>query len=218
LDRARDLASRHSIPLNSGVLVRSKEDLRHLKVQTPVVLKVISPDFPHKSDHGLVRVGLDTTAAITAAFDDLIAAARAANSDAKIGGIEVSPHVQGTCQLLLGGTTDPSLGPVVVVGLGGTQTELLQAVTTLVPPYTVKEARAALTRFPGHEVLMGYRGAPPADLDALATTLHNLGRLMIEEPDVQAIDLNPVIVGPDHPGGIAVDIRIQARGAERHGS
>ncbi|GIU88092.1 MAG: 6-carboxyhexanoate--CoA ligase [Acidimicrobiia bacterium] len=170
----------------------------------PVVMKVSSPDLLHKSDAGLVRVGVGSAKEVRAAYDDLLAKARRADRRARIEGVLVSELVSGGVETLVGVSHDELFGPVVTVGLGGVFVEVFEDVTSRVPPFDEDEARRMLRELKGYRLLEGVRGAKPADVDALVRTIMKVQRLALDlAGDVGEIDVNPLVVRPR--GAVALD-------------
>jgi acyl-CoA synthetase (NDP forming) len=170
----------------------------------PVVMKVSSPDLLHKSDAGLVQVGVGSPKEARAAYDELLAKAHRANKKARIEGVLVCEMVSGGVEMLIGVTHDELFGPVVTVGMGGIFTEVFGDVTFRVPPFDANEARRALHELKGYQLLEGVRGAKPADVDALVKTVMSVQRLAMDlAGDMRELDINPLIVQPR--GAVALD-------------
>jgi len=170
----------------------------------PVVMKISSPDLLHKSDAGLVRVGVETAAEVRATYDEMLRKAKRADRKARIEGVLVSEMVTGGVEMLLGVSTDELFGPVVAFGLGGILTEVFGDFVARVPPFSEDEARRALEELKGVALLRGARGAKPADVDALIDTVMKVQRLAMDlAGDVRELDINPLIVKPR--GVVALD-------------
>ena len=170
----------------------------------PVVMKISSPDLLHKSDAGLVRVGVESAKAVRAVYDELLAKARRADKHARIEGVLVSEMVTGGVEMLIGVSQDQLFGPVITVGTGGIFTEVFGDATFRVPPFDADEARRALHELTGFKLLEGVRGAKPGDVDALVTTIMNVQRLALDLADVVSeLDINPLVVRPR--GAVALD-------------
>jgi acyl-CoA synthetase (NDP forming) len=167
-------------------------------------MKVSSPDLLHKSDAGLVRVGVSTPKDVRAAYDELLAKARRADKKARIEGVLVCEMVTGGVEMLIGVSHDELFGPVVTVGTGGIFTEVFGDATFRVPPFDVDEARRMLGELKGYKLLEGVRGAKPADVDALLETIMNVQRLALDlAGEVRELDINPLVVRPR--GAVALD-------------
>jgi acyl-CoA synthetase (NDP forming) len=166
------------------------------RIGFPVVLKTDEPSIAHKSDVGGVRLGLADEAALRAAYADLAARLGPAAL--------VCESVPSGTELALGIVTDPDLGPLIVVGAGGTLVELIADRAVALPPISASQAKAMLAELKVGRLLGGVRGAPPADLDAAAAAVVRLGELALElAGDLEALDVNPLICGPD--GAVAAD-------------
>jgi acyl-CoA synthetase (NDP forming) len=170
----------------------------------PVVMKVVSPDLLHKSDAGLVKVGVDSAKEVRAAYDELLTKAKRADRKARIEGVLVSEMVSGGVEMLIGLSQDELFGPVVTIGLGGIFTEVFGDVTFRVPPFDADEAGRAVTELKGYKLLQGVRGAKPVDVDGLVDTIMKAQRLAMElADDVRELDINPLVVKPR--GVVALD-------------
>ena len=167
----------------------------------PVVLKTDEPGIAHKSDVGGVALGLADADAVAAAYRAMAG---------RLGPrAVVSTHAPDGVELALGLVRDPHLGPLVVVGAGGTLVELLGDRSVRLPPLDDQGALAAVDRLRIAAVLDGVRGAPPADRDALAAAVVGLSRLAVELGDhLQALDVNPLRCGPW--GCLALDVLVEA--------
>jgi acetate---CoA ligase (ADP-forming) len=170
----------------------------------PVVMKVSSPDLLHKSDAGVVRVGVQHAKDVRATYDELLKKAKRAVRSARIEGVLVSEMVTGGVETLIGITQDPLFGPVVTVGLGGVLVEVLGDVVSRVPPFDRDEARRMLHELRGYDVLEGVRGTKPVDVEAFLDAIMHVERLALDlAADVQELDINPFVVRPR--GAVALD-------------
>jgi acyl-CoA synthetase (NDP forming) len=170
----------------------------------PVVMKVSSPDILHKSDAGVVKVGVGSPKEVRAAYDDLLAKAKKANRKARVEGVIVAEMVSGGVETIVGVSQDPLFGPVVTVGLGGIFVEVLGDVSFRVPPFHRDEAQRMVDELQGAAVLRGVRGAKPVDEAALVDTIMKVQRLALDlADDVAEIDVNPLVVRPR--GAVALD-------------
>lgn len=174
----------------------------------PCVLKVASPDVPHKTEYGALALGLKSAEEVRAACSSILARVRERKPDAHIEGVIVQPQLRGV-ECLLGITRDPQLGPVLAIGLGGVWVEVLKDVSVRIPPITPAEARRALGALRGRSILDGVRGAPAADTEALADMASRLSWLAHDLRDeIEELDLNPVVVLPAGQGAWAIDALI----------
>ncbi len=172
----------------------------------PVVLKVVSPDIAHKSDVGGVQLNLKDRETVGTAFDAILANATKAEPGARIKGVSVQQMAPQGTEVIVGMTTDPQFGPVMMFGLGGIMVEVLKDVSFRLVPLSDKDAGQMIAEIKGKPVLDGVRGQPPADLAALRSTILKVSELVERHPEIRELDLNPVFAYPD--GALAVDARI----------
>src|SRR5262249_913832 len=160
----------------------------------PVVLKACSPTLPHKSDLGLVMVGIDSEASLTRAFDCLNDRLRQNNVIAD--GILIAPLIKGRREMMIGARVDPTFGPVVLVGDGGKYAEALGDFTVLVPPFSAQDVRQGLMSLRIAPVRRGVRSEPPLDLTPICHAAVRLGRIIATaSPRIASIDINPAMIG-----------------------
>ena len=172
----------------------------------PVVLKAVSAKIAHKSDLGLVRIGVREPAEVRAAVADFQRTV-AGLPDAELEGVLVCEQLSGGVETVVGIATDEVFGPVVMFGLGGVAVEVYQDVTFRVPPFSRPEAHRMIREVRGHVLLAGHRGAPPADLEALVDAIMAVQRLAVAGV-VTELDVNPLLALPDR----AVALDALARG------
>jgi len=167
---------------------------------------VISPDLPHKTEAGGVRLQLLTEEEAATAYRDLLAGVRAYLPDARIEGMSVARQVFPVAELMAGTVTDPQFGPLLLVGLGGIFVEVLDDFSMRMAPVDFDDAVDMLSELRGKAVLEGARGNPRADLHAAAACLVRLSRLAASHRDrIEAIDVNPLFVLADGEGVLAGD-------------
>ena len=172
----------------------------------PVVLKVVSPQITHKTDVGGVKLDLKSPEEVAAAFDEIMAAARRAAPDATVDGVSVQQMARPGTEVIVGVSTDPQFGPVIMFGLGGVLVEVLKDVSFRIIPIAPRDARQMIREIKGFPLLEGYRGQDPADLAALESLLLRVSGFVEQQPEVSELDLNPVFAYKD--GALAVDARI----------
>ncbi|MGW7437508.1 acetate--CoA ligase family protein [Streptomyces sp. NPDC054849] len=170
----------------------------------PVVMKASGPQLGHKTELGLVKVGLTSASQIRDAYRELTDIARYEN--VPLDGILVCQMVERGVEMVVGVTQDDLFGPTVTVGLGGVLVEVLHDAAVRVPPFGEDQARAMLTELRGHALLEGVRGAPPADVDALVEVILRIQRMALELGDeLSELDINPLMVLPRGQGAVALD-------------
>ncbi|MGV7216353.1 acetate--CoA ligase family protein [Bradyrhizobium sp. UFLA05-112] len=205
---AKSLLQTAGIAFPKEALVRPDEDAgtAAAAIGFPVVVKISSPDIAHKTEIGGVIVGPRDEAQAREAARTILSRARDKRPDARIDGVVVSPMIRGGVETIVGVVRDPSFGPVVMFGLGGILVEVLKDVTFRVAPFDVAEAQRMIREIRGFAVLEGVRGAPPADVDALAAMLSGLSQFAADNASViESIDLNPVLVMPRGEGVMPLD-------------
>lgn len=172
----------------------------------PVAAKVISPTIVHKSDVGGVALGLTNANAVRSACD------RMATLDG-VEGFLVQRMVPGGLEVMVGVTVDPTFGPLVGFGLGGTAVEILRDTAFRLTPLTDVDAREQVRSIRGFPLLDGYRGAAPADVDAVEDLLMRVAWLTGVVPEIVEMDLNPVRVLERGRGLAIVDARVAVSAA-----
>ncbi len=174
----------------------------------PVAVKACSADVPHKSEHGLVALGLGDADAVAAAYTAQMDALRAMGVAAD--GIIVARMVKGRRELVLGARLDPMVGPAIMVGDGGKYVEALGDVAILVPPFTADEVIEALMGLRIAPILKGVRGEPALDLAAYADAAVKLAAMMMAAGGrIASVDLNPVMVGAAGEPTVIVDALVE---------
>lgn len=205
---AKTVLAEAGIPVATTTLARTREEAREAAEHAgyPVVLKIVSPDIAHKSDVGGVKLNLRDREAVGQAFDEIIENAKKAVPGARIAGVAVQHMAPQGTEVIVGMTTDPQFGPVLMFGLGGIMVEVLKDVSFRLVPLEEKDAQAMIDEIKGRPVLSGVRGQPPADIAALKQTILKVSEFVQQHPEVRELDLNPVFAYPD--GALAVDARI----------
>jgi succinyl-CoA synthetase beta subunit len=193
---AKQVLAAYGFPITREILVAAREDVPRAAaaIGYPVVLKASSPQIPHKTEQGLVRLGLHDEAAALEAYDAI-----AAGLAGRPGGVLVQEMVAGRRELALGLVRDPTFGPCVMLGLGGVLTEFLGDAVFRRAPLEPGDALDMMEELRGRRMLDAVRGMPAADRAALAEMLVGLGRLGLDHEAAAEIDLNPVILAGARP-------------------
>jgi succinyl-CoA synthetase beta subunit len=177
------------------------------RIKGPAVMKIASPDIAHKSDLGLVVLGVDHESDVRATFDRLYRRARKKAPGARIEGVLVCETAPKGSEVMIGVNRDPLFGPTVAFGLGGVFVEVFEDIATRVPPFDKSEARRMIEQTKGAALLKGVRGAERADIGALVDVIMRIQRLAVDYSDViREIDINPLVV--THEGTVALDALI----------
>ncbi|MEN6478652.1 MAG: acetate--CoA ligase alpha subunit [Anaerolineales bacterium] len=174
----------------------------------PVVMKIASPDILHKSDVGGIIVNVKNDDEARAAFDTLIARARAARPNATIWGAQIQEMITDAREIIIGMNRDPQFGPLVMFGLGGIYVEVLKDVTFRIAPMTRAHAKDMVANIRTNKLLTGVRGQAPSDLDAIVDTILRVSQLVTDFPEIAELDINPVLVRAAGQGAVAVDMRL----------
>lgn len=212
--RAKQVLADYGIPVTPEALAASADQaVMHAKaLGFPVALKIMSPDIPHKTEAGGVRIGLGDEAAVRDAYADIVANASRHAPQALVEGVLVQAMVTGGTEVILGVNNDPLFGPAIMFGLGGIFAEVMKDVSFRLAPITRSEALDMVREIKAFPILDGARGRPKADIDALVDTIVKLAALALDLKDqVAEIDINPLFVLPQGQGVMAADALIKPR-------
>jgi len=173
----------------------------------PVALKVESPDIPHKTEAGVIRLNLKSEADVRSAYDAILKNAATAAPNAKINGVLVQPMAPAGLEMMAGGRIDPQFGPIIVTGLGGVMVELMKDTALDLAPVNAGEARAMLDKLRGRSALDGFRNLPAVNVARLADIVVRLSEFAADQQELIAeFDVNPLICAGDRI--VAVDALI----------
>jgi acyl-CoA synthetase (NDP forming) len=203
-----ELLSAYSIPLAAARLVREEDEAARAakSLGFPVVLKAVGPSIVHKTEVGGIRLDLEDEESVRRAFRDLRSRLGASMTEAL-----VQKRIAGGVEVIVGATLDPTFGPLVLYGSGGTLVELLGDTTFRLPPVTDADAEAMLEEVRGTQRLRGWRGAPPADEAALRDLLTRVSALVEAVPEIRELDFNPVAVLPRGVAILDARVRVERR-------
>ena len=179
----------------------------------PVVLKVASSEIAHKSDAGGIAVGMDSDESVRENFRYIMRTVRARVPRTRIDGVTVQKMVKGR-EIIVGVNHNDTFGPVVTFGLGGIFVEILKDVSTRIAPLTRADIRGMITEIKSFPILAGARGQRPADLDALEDLIARVTQVALDFPEVQELEVNPILLGDEGEGAWAVDALITLRGPD----
>jgi acetyltransferase len=194
---SKDLLSAYGFPVNETKIAREKEEAVSIaeKMGFPVVLKILSPDISHKTDAQGVQLDLVNADQVRKAFDMIMEGAKKYKADARINGITVQNMItRPDLELLVGAKKDPNFGPVILFGMGGIYTEIFQDRAIGLPPMNSLIVQRLLEQTRVYKILEGYRGRPGVNMDQLEELILKLSQLMVDFPEIQELDMNPVIV------------------------
>lgn len=207
---AAQLLRAYGIPVAEGVLTSSAEEagLAARRIGFPAVMKIQSSDILHKVDVGGVELGIRTEEGAQSAFQNIMDSVQARQPEASIQGVYVSRQIPKGEEVILGLKRDPSFGPVIMFGLGGTFVEIFKDVSFRVAPLTRREALEMVQQIQAYPLLAGARGRQPRDVEAVVDAILRLSQLAIDFPQLQEIDINPLIVQDAGKGCVAVDVKM----------
>ncbi|MFE1286916.1 acetate--CoA ligase family protein [Streptomyces sp. NPDC058751] len=180
------------------------------QVGYPVVMKASGAQIAHKTELGLVKIGLTSASQVRDAYRELTDIAR--YEGISLDGVLVCQMVERGVEMVVGVTHDQLFGPTVAVGLGGVLVEVLRDTAVRVPPFGDDQARAMLSELRGRALLDGVRGGPPVDVDALVEVVIRVQRMALELGDqIAELDINPLMVLPRGQGAVALDALVMCR-------
>ncbi|OQY07362.1 MAG: acyl-CoA synthetase [Planctomycetales bacterium 4572_13] len=207
---SKEILSAYGFVSPKGSVVSTAEQAANVAQQLgfPVVMKIWSPDILHKSDCGGVKVGLTNAQEVMDAFDLMMYRIPKKLPDADILGVLVQEMCRKGKEVILGMHRDPHFGPLMMFGMGGTMVEVLKDVSFYPAPLTEDEAKQMLINTKTYKILQGVRGEKGVDIDAIAEGLQRLSQLVTEFPQIQEMDINPYVIGPEGTMPIAVDARM----------
>ncbi|MDX2159810.1 MAG: bifunctional acetate--CoA ligase family protein/GNAT family N-acetyltransferase [bacterium] len=212
---SKEVLAAYYIPTVNTVLAASADDAVNAAAQIgyPVVLKLNSETITHKTDVGGVQLNLRDESAVRSAFDLIRVNVTAAAGVEHFQGVTVQPMAKlDGYELILGSSLDPQFGPVLLFGAGGTMVEVMKDSALGLPPLNTTLARLMMEETKIYTALQGVRGRPPVDLKALEQIMVRFSQLVVEQPLIREIDINPLLTS--HERMIALDARVVVHGAE----
>ena len=198
---AKQIFSKYGIPVVPEIASESPEGSAEAAVQLgfPVVLKGVGPEILHKTERGMVKLGLTSEQEVA----DNARAMKSAAADSTITFL-IQPQLVGRREFVVGVMRDPLFGPVILFGLGGIYTEVLNDTVLKIAPVNERDIDSMLDEFTSKELLGPFRGEEPVDRDTLTRIITGLSDLALQHPEIKEIDINPLIIEPDG-GPVAVD-------------
>ncbi len=210
-DLALTLCQTYGIPIAPWDVVHDPDDAVRAaqRLGLPVALKVLSSNIIHKTDAGGIALGLDKPSAVKREAKAMLSRVAVHSSIEQPASLMVQQMVQSGVEVILGGKQDPTFGPVVMFGLGGIHVEIFDDVAFRVAPLDRVDALTMIDEVRGSRLLEGFRGEAPVNREALVQALLSLSQLLLENPRISEMDINPLILTED--GAIAVDARVMVR-------
>ncbi len=210
---SRPLLAAYGIPLVPAEKAASADEaaVAAAKLGFPVVMKVVSPQLLHKSDAGGIRLNLKSLAEARAAYAEMVQGIHALRPDAQIDGVLVEKMAARGQEVIVGMRRDPGFGPLMMFGLGGIYVELFKDVSFRVAPLTRRDALDMIEQTRAGRLLTGFRGSRPADVDAVVDVLLRLSQIAVDFPEIDEIEINPLLVYEKGSGAVALDSRLIRR-------
>ncbi|MEN6317308.1 MAG: acetate--CoA ligase family protein [Syntrophaceae bacterium] len=205
---SKQVLKAYNIPVRTGQVAADADTAATIAnwAGYPVVMKLVSPDIPHKSDAGGVRVNIDSPEAVRTVYNEIIQSAKKYKPDAHIQGVLIYQMVPEGLELVIGATFSRQFGHAVMFGLGGVFVEVAEDVAFRLVPLTKEDPLDMIKEIKGRKLLGGFRGRPAVNINAIADIIQMLSSLLADHPEILEIDMNPVIASAS--SAIVVDARI----------
>lgn len=205
----RRIFAAYDIPQPKAVLVHSADECRAAaeNLQAPLVLKIVSADILHKSDSGGVILNIPDPDQAGESFSRMLETVQRNQPQARLDGALLAEMAPKGSEWIVGMRRDPVFGPIMMVGMGGIYVELFQDVSFRIPPITRDEARQMLQETKGGKLLAGYRGGEALDAEAMVEVILKLAEISLAYPEIEEIEINPLVVYPQGSGVLALDGR-----------
>jgi acetyltransferase len=211
LPESMDILEKYGVPAAKTRTAKTPEDARRTAagIGFPVAIKLLSRDISHKSDVGGVALNVETEAAAEQAAHDIVTRVKRHKPDATIDGFLVQQMAvrPGSYELIAGAATDKVFGPVILFGQGGIAVEVVGDRAIALPPLNMALARQLIDETRIAKLLKGFRDQPPVNFEAIESVLVHLAQLVVDIPEIQEIDINPLLA--DKSGVLALDARMR---------
>jgi 4-hydroxybutyrate---CoA ligase (ADP-forming) len=212
-DEGYEVLKAYGFPVPKSVLVNNENDAINAsnKIGYPVVMKISSKDVIHKSDSGGVKVGVKDAVEVKDAFNLILSNVKARHPNADIKGILVQEMITRSRETILGAKQDKLFGPLLLFGLGGIYVEILKDVIFRLAPISESEARNMVESIKTIDLLKGARGEKYSDISSVVDCLLRLSQLVVDFPEIEEFDINPLLVLEEGKGSRVVDVRIKIK-------
>ena len=207
---AKSIMTAYGIPVPRFYLAKSDIDAMSAAdhIGYPVVLKIVSPDILHKTDVGGVKAGLNSSEDVEDAYEEILMNISKYAPKARIYGVLVEKMAKEGVETIVGVNKDLQFGHMIMFGSGGIYTELFKDISFALIPVSREEALDLMGRTKIYNILRGYRGMKPSDVDSVVNILLRISQLMIDIPDIVEMDINPLRVYEAGRGSLALDVKI----------
>ena len=205
----RPLLAYYKIPLIQAEIARSEKEAGEIvaKMRAPVAMKIVSPEVLHKSDAGGIKLNIKGFKEAQDGYREILANVQKYNPQANLEGIIIEPMAPKGHEVIIGMKRDPQFGPLIMFGLGGIYVELFKDVSFRVAPFSKEEAYKMIRETKAGLLLNGMRGFKPADIEAVVDCIIKLAQISLDYPEIQEIEINPLLVLPEKQGAVALDAR-----------
>jgi 4-hydroxybutyrate---CoA ligase (ADP-forming) len=212
-DEGYEVLKAYGFPVPKSVLVNNENDAINAsnKIGYPVVMKISSKDVIHKSDSGGVKVGVKDAVEVKDAFNLILSNVKARHPNADVKGILVQEMITRSRETILGAKQDKLFGPLLLFGLGGIYVEILKDVIFRLAPISESEARNMVESIKTIDLLKGARGEKYSDISSVVDCLLRLSQLVVDFPEIEEFDINPLLVLEEGKGSRVVDVRIKIK-------
>jgi 4-hydroxybutyrate---CoA ligase (ADP-forming) len=212
-DEGYEVLKAYGFPVPKSVLVNNENDAINAsnKIGYPVVMKISSKDVIHKSDSGGVKVGVKDAVEVKDAFNLILSNVKARHPNADVKGILVQEMITRSRETILGAKQDKLFGPLLLFGLGGIYVEILKDVIFRLAPISESEARNMVESIKTIGLLKGARGEKYSDISSVVDCLLRLSQLVVDFPEIEEFDINPLLVLEEGKGSRVVDVRIKIK-------
>lgn len=212
-EESRTVLAAMQLPIPPGGVATTADEAVAIaeRIGFPVAAKLASRQLVHKTEVGGVCLNLAGADAVSRAFHTIHGRVTASHTPDAMDGVVIQPMISGGVEVIIGVTQDPLFGPLIAFGLGGVHVEILADMCFRIAPLTDRDAAEMIRSIRGYRLLAGYRGQPPADLEAIQDALLRISRLVEEIPEISEIDLNPVFALPPGQRCRIADMRIEVR-------
>jgi acyl-CoA synthetase (NDP forming) len=193
---AKELLREYGIPVPDFKLIKSEDEIVGLtkEINFPIVMKIISSDIVHKTDAGGVKVGIKDEKEAKTAYQDIMYKVKKYKKEAKISGVITYSMIPQGTEIIIGMMKDLHFGPVIMFGLGGIFVEILKDISFRILPLEERDAEEMISEIKGYQILKGIRGETPKDIQSIRDVLMKISQLVMENPEIKEIDLNPIFV------------------------
>ncbi|MFQ5970403.1 MAG: acetate--CoA ligase family protein [Nitrososphaerales archaeon] len=210
-DQAKEILREYGVKVPDYALVKTADEAvaKARQIGFPLVMKIVSPQILHKTDVGGVKVGVSSEQEVRRVFEDMYGRL-SGKPDVTIKGVLLEKMIPSGVEIIVGLQYDPQFGPIIMVGLGGIFTEVFKDVSFRMLPITKEDAKSMLDDLKAKDILKGFRGTKPVDMDMLTSALVQIGKLGSDMAAYyDSVDFNPIVLYPDDYG--VVDAKILLR-------